>query len=64
MEWEEGLQSTAVTLLHTIWESGGKDGFMEQKQTKTEMEFFYDDLQLRTFYFVVLCDESVSESDG
>lgn len=64
MEWEEGLQSTAVTLLHTNWESGGKEGFMEQRQTKTEMELFYDDLELRICYFVVLYDESVSESDG
>lgn len=36
-----GLRSTAVTLLHIIWESGGKEGFVG-RETEKEREICFD----------------------
>lgn len=39
---EGGLRSTAVTLLHIIWESGGKEGFVGHRERDREIEICFD----------------------
>lgn len=36
-----GLRSTAVTLLHIIWESGGKEGFVGQRDRERERDLLW-----------------------